>query len=156
MNSLPLSAHWEGDSLFSWYDSEPSLRVAIITGSGTKAFCAGQDLASLLVSGSEESGGKGVIGGKGMPESGFAGLSRRKGKKPVLAAVNGFALGGGFEIVLNWLVWLSFLLCFSSSLVGLCVGFVGLLRILGCWDVLYVVGELVEEAYELEENEQHP
>ena len=34
--------------------------------------------------------------------SGFAGISRRTGKKPIVAAVNGFALGGGFELVLNW------------------------------------------------------
>lgn len=36
------------------------------------------------------------------PNTGFAGISRRLGKKPIIAAVNGFALGGGFEIVLNW------------------------------------------------------
>lgn len=36
------------------------------------------------------------------PATGFAGISRRLGKKPIIAAVNGFALGGGFEIVLNW------------------------------------------------------
>lgn len=38
----------------------------------------------------------------GHPPTGFAGISRRTGKKPIIAAVNGFALGGGFEIVLNW------------------------------------------------------
>lgn len=40
--------------------------------------------------------------GKEHPSSGFAGLSRRRGKKVVIAAVNGVALGGGFEVVLNW------------------------------------------------------
>lgn len=37
-----------------------------------------------------------------MPPTGSAGLSRRREKKPVLAAVNGLALGGGFEIGLYW------------------------------------------------------
>ena len=36
-----------------------------------------------------------------MPTSGFAGLARRKGKKPVIAAVNGICLGGGSEIIIN-------------------------------------------------------
>ena len=44
MNSLPSASHWEADALLSWFDNEPSLRVAIITGAGKKAFCAGQDL----------------------------------------------------------------------------------------------------------------
>jgi enoyl-CoA hydratase/carnithine racemase len=46
MNSIPSDAHWDAESLFSWFDKEPSLRVAIITGAGSKAFCAGQDLVS--------------------------------------------------------------------------------------------------------------
>jgi enoyl-CoA hydratase/carnithine racemase len=102
MNSIPHAGHWELESVFRWFDREPTLRCAIITGSGKKAFCAGQDLIEL---GQERSGDKDSGSGEqGImhPPGGFAGLSRRTGKKPVIAAVNGFALGGGFEIVLNW------------------------------------------------------
>ena len=98
MNSLSYAAQWEADAIFNWFDGEPSLRVAIITGAGDKAFCAGQDLI-------EQSRLKTHPQPPQMmkhPFSGFAGISRRTGKKPILAAVNGFALGGGFEICLNW------------------------------------------------------
>jgi len=98
MNSLPSYAHWEAEAIFSWFDKEPSLRVAIITGAGTKAFCAGQDLIEqrkFRVSPPPMSAAR-------HPPSGFCGISRRTGKKPIIAAVNGFALGGGFEICLNW------------------------------------------------------
>lgn len=106
MNSLPYPAHYDADAIFSWYDDEPSLRVAIITGSGPKAFCAGQDLIELNNAKSAPSFSADPTGrgGRGHPPSGFAGISRRKGKKPIIAAVNGFALGGGFEICLNWYV----------------------------------------------------
>jgi enoyl-CoA hydratase/carnithine racemase len=100
-NSIPFAGHAEGDALFTWFDYEPSLRVAVITGAGSKAFCAGADLM-------ERNTRKSSVDSKGakpqqgvMPASGFAGLSRRKGKKPVVMAVNGPALGGGFEICLN-------------------------------------------------------
>jgi enoyl-CoA hydratase/carnithine racemase len=98
MNSIPSYAHWEADALFHWFDAEPNLRVAIITGAGSKAFCAGQDLieqAKFKVSPPPVSSAR-------HPPSGFCGISRRTGKKPIIAAVNGFALGGGFEICLNW------------------------------------------------------
>jgi enoyl-CoA hydratase/carnithine racemase len=103
MNSIPSLGHWEADSLFKWFDNEPSLRVAIITGAGSKAFCAGQDLIELNTR--RGSGGKAKDPITQLhPPTGFAGMSRRVGNKPIIAAVNGFALGGGFEICLNWSV----------------------------------------------------
>jgi enoyl-CoA hydratase/carnithine racemase len=97
-NSIPTYAHWDADAIFNWFDSEPSLRVSIITGTGSKAFCAGQD---LIEQGKfKESPPPASV--RKHPSSGFCGISRRAGKKPIIAAVNGFALGGGFEICLNW------------------------------------------------------
>ena len=100
-NSLPAEAHWEGHALFTWFDEEPSLLVAVVTGAGEKSFCAGQDLTEQNSSrrGPKTAAQRAVME---HPPSGFMGLSQRKGRKPVLAAVNGFALGGGFEICLNW------------------------------------------------------
>jgi enoyl-CoA hydratase/carnithine racemase len=105
MNSIPSLGHWEAERVFKWFDNEPSLRVAIITGAGNKAFCTGQDLIEL----NSRRGGKGTPGdpvAQLHPPTGFAGVSRRVGSKPIIAAVNGFALGGGFEICLNWFVLL--------------------------------------------------
>lgn len=100
MNAIPFAGHWEMHQIFEWFDKEPNLRVAIVTGAGKKAFCAGQDLIELgkLRSASEQPPPALMT----HPPSGFGGISRRTGKKPIIAAVNGFAFGGGFEIVLNW------------------------------------------------------
>ena len=98
-NSIPSTGHVEGDAIFTWFDREPSLRAAVITGAGDKAFSAGAD---LIEQNSRASGNNTEAKRQPyMPSSGFAGLSRRQGEKPVIAAVNGFALGGGFEICLN-------------------------------------------------------
>lgn len=71
--------------------------VAIITGAGPTAFCAGQDLIEQAQIRASPRPPQLLR----HPPSGFAGISRRAGKKPIIAAVNGFALGGGFEICLN-------------------------------------------------------
>lgn len=99
MNSMSHELHWQMHDLVTWFDSEPGLRILVITGAGKKAFCAGQDLIEL---GSAEGSVSSSSRHHQQPPTGFAGISRRTGKKPIVAAVNGFALGGGFELVLNW------------------------------------------------------
>ncbi|KAJ6177654.1 hypothetical protein N7519_008115 [Penicillium mononematosum] len=47
-NALPAEAHWEAHGIFSWFDDEPTLFVAFVTGAGDKAFCAGQDLTEQV------------------------------------------------------------------------------------------------------------
>jgi crotonobetainyl-CoA hydratase len=73
-------------------DNDPALRVGVITGAG-RAFCAGADLKGLNAGH--------VLSAPGHPEWGFAGLVEHAIGKPLIAAVNGFALGGGTEIVLR-------------------------------------------------------
>jgi enoyl-CoA hydratase/carnithine racemase len=72
-------------------ERDEELRIIILTGAGDRAFCAGMDLKAFS-SGS----GPSIAGSTG----GFAGFVRRDIPVPVIAAVNGPALAGGFELVL--------------------------------------------------------
>ncbi|OQV03577.1 hypothetical protein CLAIMM_08602 [Cladophialophora immunda] len=102
MNSITYRLHWEMDALMNWFEDESELRVAIVTGAGSKSFCAGSDLIEMLeVKDKTGSSSHEEHEGHAHPQSGFAGISRRAGRKPIIAAVNGFALGGGWEIALN-------------------------------------------------------
>jgi len=89
-NALHPMANEELAEIFDAFEADTELWIAILTGEGTEAFCAGNDL-------------KYTASGKPMwiPKTGFGGLtSRRERDKPVIAAVNGWAAGGGFEIAL--------------------------------------------------------
>ncbi len=70
-------------------DADPGLRVGVIAGAG-KGFCAGMDLGAFAATGKRPWAG----------DRGFAGIVRRPPETPLIAAIEGFAVAGGFEIAL--------------------------------------------------------
>jgi crotonobetainyl-CoA hydratase len=92
-NAIDLKASRRLNQIVSSFRDDPELRIAIITGAGDRFFSPGWDLKAAAAG--EESDSDWGVGG-------FAGFNYpRNLNKPIIAAVNGIACGGGFEIVLG-------------------------------------------------------
>lgn len=99
MNSLDFEANDRLVEAWNTFDADDGAQVAVITGAGAQAFCAGADLKTYTM----------AFARRPAPEfrsrftngPGFAGITRNLHiDKPLIAAVNGYAISGGFELAL--------------------------------------------------------
>ncbi|KAF9005839.1 enoyl-CoA hydratase/carnithine racemase [Hymenopellis radicata] len=101
LNSVTPDMRKDLERVLDWFEAEDELWVLVLTGTG-RIFCSGVDLkdwsASLSpTSNTERDDQQSIVNNP----HGFASLSRRMTAKPIVAAVNGGAYGGGMEVVLN-------------------------------------------------------
>ncbi|KAL2190015.1 ClpP/crotonase [Thermothelomyces heterothallicus CBS 203.75] len=121
LNAIPAAQNQAMAALWAWYDAQPQLRCAVLTGGDGRAFCAGADLRewdrrhTVGENNNNNNNENNAASDRRAVDKaweaararelwtreGFGGLSNRAGKKPVIAAVNGLCLGGGMEMVVN-------------------------------------------------------
>ncbi|WP_084392857.1 enoyl-CoA-hydratase DpgD [Nocardiopsis listeri] len=99
LNAMDLATHEELKEVWDDFESDDGLWLAVLTGAGDRAFSVGQDLKELDRRNREGAGAPSTFGSRGRP--GWPRLTERFDmSKPVLARVNGYALGGGFELAM--------------------------------------------------------
>ena len=92
-NAIDMATSRELGEIFTEFRDDPDLRVAILTGAGEKFFCPGWDLKAAA---------NGEAADADYGKGGFGGLQELRGlNKPVIAAVNGIACGGGLELAIS-------------------------------------------------------
>jgi enoyl-CoA hydratase len=94
LNALNRSVFDDLNALMDQVDTDPAIRGVILTGSGPKAFVAGADISEFTQLSKEEAMALAKRG-----QDCFFRLERSR--KPIIAAVNGFALGGGCELAMS-------------------------------------------------------
>jgi crotonobetainyl-CoA hydratase len=96
LNALDLSSTQRLKEIWAQLESDDSIRAVVLTGAGERAFCAGADMSAAGM------GKNGLDYWADLEADGFGGISlRRTLDVPVIARVNGYALGGGMEMVLG-------------------------------------------------------
>lgn len=96
LNAVDGAAQARLNAIWDRLEQDPSVRAVVITGAGSRAFCVGADMSASAVDKT------GLEYWANLDPNGFGGLSLRTTLDiPVIAKVNGYALGGGMEIVLG-------------------------------------------------------